>query len=199
MKFLSLRLCGAMILLLTAWVITGCGEDPPTVRLAPITGGDQEPTMLFEGFHMVSTKARQVEWEFDARAAQIYEKNHLAKSQDIKIVYWRDGKKVSTLTAQHGIIRTDNNDMRAEKDVVMVSEEGVKLYTERLNWDHKGEKLYTDLPVRVVRQGTVLTGVGLEADSELKHVNVLADVNIRVRSLKELENIRATPEPETGK
>lgn len=193
----SLRLCGVLLFLcVSGGMLAGCGEEPPAVRLAPITGGDQEPTMLFEGFHMVSTHAQEVEWEFYARAAQIYEKNHLAKAQDIKVVYWRDGKIVSTLTARRGIIRTDNNDMRAEEDVVLVSHEGVKLYTERLNWNQEGEKLYTDLPVKIVRQGSVLTGVGLEADSELKHVNVLADVNIRVKSLKELENFQAAPGPE---
>ncbi len=168
-------------------LLSGCTQDPPTIRLAPISGGSEEPTMLFEGFRMVSTNAQNVEWEFKARAAQIYEKINLAKAQDIEVLYWRQGKVISTLTAKRGVIQTDTNDMRAEKNVVMVSHEGVCLYTERLNWDHTKDKIYTDLPVRVVREGNVLTGVGLETDSELKHIEVLSDVKIKVRSLKELE------------
>jgi LPS export ABC transporter protein LptC len=179
---LQCLLCGLFFSLL------GCTQDPPTIRLAAISGGSEEPTMLFEGFRMVSTKGKTVEWEFTARAAQIYEKINLAKAQDIQILYWRNGKVISTLTADRAVIQTDTNDMRAEENVVMVSHEGVLLYTERLNWNHTKEIIYTDLPVRVVREGSVLTGVGLETDSELKHLEVLSDVKIKVRSLEELEN-----------
>jgi len=174
----------------------GCSQEPPAVRLAPITGGNEEPTMLFEGFRMVSTNCQTVEWEFQARAAQIYEKISLAKAQDINIKYWRDNKVVSTLTAKRGLIQTDTNNMRAEENVVMVSHEGVRLYTERLYWNHQQKKIYTDLPVRVEREGSILTGVGLEADSELKQIEVLSDVKIKVRSLEELERPAKSPEKE---
>ncbi|MEW6516306.1 MAG: LPS export ABC transporter periplasmic protein LptC [candidate division FCPU426 bacterium] len=173
----------AMLLALLA----GCTEEPPTVRLAPISGGAEEPTMLFEGFRMTSTRDAAVEWEFAARSAQIYEKIHLAKAQDIKVTYWQKGRVVSTLTARRGVIDTENNDMRAEEQVEMVSAEGVRLTTERLNWSHSQQRLYTDLPVRVVRRNSVLTGVGMEADSELKHINVLAEVKITVPSLQDLD------------
>lgn len=172
---------------LSLLLLAGCSEAPPEIRLAPITGGSEEPTMLFEGFRMAATQAQTREWEFTARAAQIYEKIHLAKAQDIHIEYWRDGKVVSTLTAKRGLIQTETNDMRAEKNVVMISQEGVRLFTERLNWDHRRQKIYTDLPVRVVRRDSILTGVGLRTDNELKHIEVLADVKIQVDSLEEFD------------
>lgn len=183
------------VLLAAACALAGCTEEPPAVRLAPITGGVEEPTMLFEGFHMTSTRDAAVEWEFAARAAQIYEKVHLAKAQDIKITYWRKGKVASTLTARRGVINTENNDMRAEDQVEMVSSEGARLTTERLDWNHQQQRLRTDLAVRVERRNSVLTGVGMEADSELKHINVLADVKITVPSLNDLET---APAPDQG-
>jgi LPS export ABC transporter protein LptC len=191
-----LGLWPARLLLLGAvCLFAGCTEEPPAVRLAPITGGEEAPTMLFEGFRMTSTRNAAVEWEFSARAAQIYEKIHLAKTQDVKVTYWQKGKTVSTLTAKRGVINTENNDMRAEEQVEMFSAEGVRLTTERLDWNHQQQRLQTDLPVRVERRNSVLTGVGLEADSELKHINILANVKITVPSMNELE---MEPSPEKG-
>ena len=142
---------------------------------------------------MVSTRGAVREWDFTARAAQIFEKNNTARAQDIKIIYWRNGKPVSMLTARRGFIRTDTRDTRAEKDVVMVSSEGVVLRTELLHWDNSKGRLYTDQPVTIERGNSVMTGVGLEADQELKHVEVLSHVQIKVRSIKELKDSLAKP------
>jgi LPS export ABC transporter protein LptC len=191
-----LGLWPARLLLLGAvCLFAGCTEEPPAVRLAPITGGEEAPTMLFEGFRMTSTRNAAAEWEFAARSAQIYEKIHLAKAQDVRVTYWQKGKTVSTLTAKRGVINTENNDMRAEEQVEMISSEGVRLTTQRLDWNHQQQRLQTDLPVRVERRNSVLTGVGLEADSELKHINILANVKITVPSMNELE---MEPSPEKG-
>jgi LPS export ABC transporter protein LptC len=179
-------ICLAISLLFLA---AGCKEEPPTVRLGS-SNRVEEPTILFEGFQMVSTNSGTVEWKFFARAAQIYEKSNTAKAQDIKIIYWRGGHPSSTLTARRGFVKTDTNDIRAEENVVMVSQEGVVLRTERLLWNHQLGRLSTDLPVTVERQGSVLTGVGLTADSELKHVEILSHVKINVPSVK---SFKATP------
>lgn len=177
-----------------AWFPAGCGQEPqPSINLSPAVNKAQEPNLMFEGFHMVSTRGRVREWDFFARAAQIFEKNNMARAQDIKIVYWRNGKPVSTLTAHRGFVRTDTRDTRAEKDVVMVSSEGVVLHTELLHWDNQKGKLYTDLPVTIERGNTVMTGVGMRADQELKHVEVLSHVNIKARSIKELKDSLAKP------
>lgn len=176
--------CRAFVgaLLLVLGLLSGCSQEPPTIRL---TGNGSEPTLLFEGFHMVSTQKGEREWDFYARAAQIFEREELARAQDIKIVYWRGGRAVSTLTARRGFLQTETRQIRAEQDVVMVSDQGV-LRTEMLQWDNAKGLITTDRAVTVERGEDVLTGVGLEADSELKHVEVLSQVRIRVRSARSL-------------
>ena len=94
---------------------------------------------------------------------------------------------VSTLTACHGFLSTDSKDIRAEENVIMVSEEGTTLRTERLDWNQKAGLIKTDLPVTVERAQDILTGIGLEADRELKNIKILADVKIRVRSVRDFE------------
>jgi LPS export ABC transporter protein LptC len=184
-------LTGLMMLLLA-----GCAAEPqPNINLAPAVGRAEEPNLMFEGFRMVSTRGALREYDFLARAAQIFERDNMARAQDIKIVYYRGGKPSSTLTARRGFVNTVTHDMRAEQQVVMISQEGAVLRTERLHWDNRKGRIYTDLPVTVERGTSVMTGVGLEADSELKHIEILSRVNIRVRSLKELKSDFATPTP----
>ncbi|NTV53209.1 MAG: LPS export ABC transporter periplasmic protein LptC [Candidatus Firestonebacteria bacterium] len=179
---------------LLVWFLVGCSPEPqPNINLAPAVGKVEEPNLMFEGFRMVSTRGAQREYDFIARAAQIFERDNMARAQDIKIIYWRQGKPASTLTARRGFVNTVTHDMRAEQQVVMVSQEGAVLRTERLHWDNLRGRIYTELPVTVERGTNVMTGVGLEADSELKHIEVLSRVNIRVRSLKELKSDLAAP------
>lgn len=136
---------------------------------------------------MVSMQGGEREWDFYARAAQVFERDNLARAQSIQVIYWRGGKTVSTLTAQRGFFRTDTRFIRAEQDVVMVSEEGAVLRTELLEWDNAQGKIFTDHPVTIERGDSVLSGVGMEADSGLRHINILAKVNLNVRSLKDLK------------
>lgn len=174
--------------MLALFFLVGCTPEPPTVRLSAISGGNEEPTILFEGFRMVSTQGKTTEWAFEARAAQIHEKINSAKAQDIKIVYWRDKEVISTLTAKRGLIKTDTQNMTAEEDVFMTSHDGVTIRTERLDWDQENELISTDLPVRVEREGSILTGIGMEADSELKNIKILKNVKIKVKSIDDFKS-----------
>lgn len=177
-----------LIVLIIGLVLVACTPEPPAVRLAAITGSDQEPTIFFEGFKMVSSKGDAPQWIFHARAAQIYERINLAKAQDIEMIYLKGGQQQSRLTAKKGQLNTKTQHMIAEQDVVIVSSDGVILNTEKLNWDQDQQSIYTDQPVRVERRDSILNGVGLKADSDLKHIEVLADVQIELKSLKGLNN-----------
>jgi len=182
----------AVVLLSVFLGLSGCRQEQPVVKLV---NGAQEPSLLFEGFHMVSMQGVEREWDFYARGTQVFERENMARAQDIKVIYWRKGKAVSTLTARRGFLRTDSRSIRAEQQVVMVSEEGVTLRTEQLQWDNTKGIIFTDQPVTIERSDSVLTGIGMEADSELRHIEILAQVNIRVKSLKSLR--RGTPTPTT--
>lgn len=168
-------------------VLVGCAQEPPAIRLAAISGSDQDPTILFEGFKMVSSKEQKPLWVFHAQSAQIYEKINLAKAQHIKITYLKEGREQSSLTAKRGQLNTKTNQMVAEENVIMISKDGVVLKTEKLNWDQEREKIYTDQPVRVEKADSILTGIGLETDSDLKHIQILDKVKIKVKSMKELK------------
>jgi LPS export ABC transporter protein LptC len=186
----SCGLLGRFFIFAGLFFILGCSQEQPRVKLAASGIPGQEPTMLFEGFKMESIAGLQKEWEFSARSAQVFEREQKARAQDILVVYWRGGKPVSRLTAKKGIIFIRNNDIRAEQNVEMISEEGARLLTDKLSWDNTHNLIYTNSPVTIIRQDTILTGKGLRADKNLKHIEILANVKIQARSLKDLQKMR---------
>jgi LPS export ABC transporter protein LptC len=186
---MKIQLVGIIIML---GLGSACNQEPPKLSL-PSYPKQAEPTVLFEGFHMRSMNSDSPEWDFSARAAQIFERDQWARAQDISVIYYDKGKPVSTLTAGRGFFETQGRNMRAEQNVVMVSQEGSILKTELLQWDNTKNKIFTDRPVTVIREGNVLTGIGLLADSELKHIEILSRVDIRVRSWKSLQNVAPSP------
>ena len=62
------------------------------------------------------------------------------------------------------------NFMRAIKNVVVLSDSGVNLYTDTLTWDPDEEMVYTEDSVMVTtEENDTLYGVGFESDARLDH------------------------------
>ena len=45
--------------------------------------------------------------------------------------------------------------------VVVTADDGLRLETERLRWQNSDKRLWTDRPVKIVKDGTVVQGRGL--------------------------------------
>jgi len=64
--------------------------------------------------------------------------------------------------------------MRAMKNVVVVSDSGVTLYTDTLVWDSKEELIYTEVNVMLTtEEGDTLYGIGFESDIALENWRIL--------------------------
>ena len=62
--------------------------------------------------------------------------------------------------------------MTAEGGVVVVSDSGTTVTTEKLYWDNKRRKVHSDLFVRVVSPREIIQGVGFEADENLDNYTI---------------------------
>lgn len=81
------------------------------------------------------------------------------------------GKHSSKLTSSRGIYNEVSNDIYAIDNVVVVSDTGVALYTEKLRWDQKREKIISDTLVTVVTENSdTLYGLGFESEPDLSRM-----------------------------
>jgi LPS export ABC transporter protein LptC len=164
------------------------------VAAAPFAGCQREladepgePSLLpdseIDGFRLTQTREGQRLWVLSANRALVFEEADRVELERLRIDYFDDeGNTRSTLTAEEGLLRRRTNDMEARGSVVVVAHDGTRLVTERLTWNERTGKIESDRFVRVTQGDDVFTGVGLEADPDLKNIRVKSDFKAYVRT-----------------
>ncbi len=93
------------------------------------------------------------------------------------------GNHSSTLTSDFSTVSQPNNIMVAFENVVVVSDSGVTLITEELNWDNEQHIVYTDKFVTFVTETDTLFGQGFESDRSLKNYKIHNPTGISHRNV----------------
>ena len=79
-----------------------------------------------------------------------------------------EGKHISYVKADSGILEENSEHMEAHGNVEVISDTGAVLYTEKLFWNQAAKRIYTDVPSMVVRaEGDTLYCKGFESDLDL--------------------------------
>lgn len=164
---------------LCALLLFGCGADEEVGYGKSRTVADQE----VDGFTLTQTREGERVWSISAEHALVYEDADRVEMMTLRVDFFDDeGEVRSTLTANEGILARRTNDMEVLGDVVVYAADGTILTTERLTWDERTGKVESDRPVRVTKDKDVFTGVGVEADPDLKNIRVKSDFKAFVRT-----------------
>lgn len=163
-------------------VLAGCRKVPD----APAPTGADKPSLLFQGFSARASHRGRLVWEARAARARVFDTDQRALAEDVAITYYVDGRVVSRGYADLARMDLKRYDMEAEGHVRLRGQNGVSLFTSRLRWDNEAQRADSDARVRLVRQGTVLTGRGFSADRELRDVRLREDVRAEAVSLEQL-------------
>jgi len=86
--------------------------------------------------------------------------------------YDREGKHNSTLTADSGVVYRSTNDLEAMGHVVVVSDSGIVLKTERLRWDNEKQKIVSEVPVTFTTAQDTIVGDAFISDPDLKNYEI---------------------------
>lgn len=173
----------AVALVLSAFLasalFTGCQRD--------LAGEPGEASLLpdseIDGFKLTQTREGEKLWVLSASRALVYEEADRVELTRLRVDYFDDeGSVRSTLTASEGLLKRRTNDMEATGHVVVVARDGTRLATERLTWNERTGKIESDRFVRVTQGDDVFTGVGIEADPDLKNIRVKSDFKAYVRT-----------------
>jgi LPS export ABC transporter protein LptC len=87
-----------------------------------------------------------------------------------------NGRQNSVLTANRAIQYPNKGLMEAHGNVVVVNEAGDTMYTEKLIWEEKAERIYTNQYVRIIRPDEIIYGDGMESNQNFTKYKIL---NIR--------------------
>jgi len=101
-------------------------------------------------------------WQLDAEYSETFEDQ--AKTSMKKVTIKVDQPTRSwTATGDEGDLNQETKDVELRGNVVLISNDGLKLETERLRWDAAQQRAWTDDPVTIYRAGAVVKGTGFES------------------------------------
>lgn len=181
----------------------GCHRDKPTDSTLQ-SQADEFPDQEGWNSTIVSTNKGQVDAIIEYGHMARYLKKQIVHFDEGVIVdfYDTEGSHTSKLTAAGGVMNEKTNDVEAVGNVVVVSDSGVTLYTERLQWSQKTEKIISDVDVMITTEkGDTLYGNGFESDPELtewtiKHLHGTAhrSVDLSTEKWKKVKKDSVTAE-----
>ena len=119
-------------------------------------------------------------WTLDAQKVE-YDGD--SKKVRVKAIVWSllnkdDNTPRVTVRGQSAVVNIESQNVAFEGPVNAVGSRGEVLKVNKLVWDSKRQKILGSHGVRVVRQGTVMTGDNLVASPDLKQVEVNGHVRV---------------------
>jgi LPS export ABC transporter protein LptC len=159
--------------------LAACGEARPKPRLPVGDRAEDTPSYVMQGFKLRSTEKGGVEWELEAKGAQVFELKKKAYAQDFTMKVFEKSGAASILTGERAVIDTATNFLEATGNVRLKADNGMLLITGKLNWDDAKELAYGDGPVTVIKGGTTLKGVGFESDMYMRNLKLHSRVKLK--------------------
>lgn len=106
-------------------------------------------------------------------------------NEDVKADFFRENRHTSTMYADSAVVFQQKNTMRAFKNVVVKSDSGITLYTERLAYDPSTEKITSDTTVTLTTETDTLHGIGFESNNDLTEWKITKPWGVTRREMKE--------------
>jgi LPS export ABC transporter protein LptC len=83
--------------------------------------------------------------------------------------YNTEGKHTSNLVSERGVLYEETNDVEALVNVVVKSDSGATILTQRLRWDNTRQKIVSnDFVTIITAQNDTVNGKGFQSDQSLK-------------------------------
>ena len=156
-----------LILSLGCLILWGCAkiEEPQTLSSNEVQLPDQE---IWDG-KIEITKNTQLQSVVQAGHIQMFEKQKLTRlDQGVQIDFYdKQGRHTSVLTSERARVEEKIDLFLAEDNVVVVSDSGAVLRTERLYWDRNGQQIRSDTLVVLTTELDSLRGYDFEANEDL--------------------------------
>jgi len=154
-------------------VMTAC-SDRSVNELLTDEDEVELPDQIITGFGITITDKGVKKTEVEATEAFIYEGKDQIAARHLNVRFFSsNGEYFSQLWADSGIVNMETNDMFAVGNVVVLTNDSLRLETETLNWDERTERISTEDSVVFYQRDKIVRGKGLYSDPGLEDVVIL--------------------------
>ena len=106
-------------------------------------------------------EARGVRWRLKAEQALMYDKAGQTQLRKLVANIYQP-ERAWTIVGEEGELDRSTNNVEVRHNVVVTSDDGLRLETSVLRWEAARKRLWTDAPVVLTRNGSVVRGSGLD-------------------------------------
>lgn len=128
---------------------------------------------LVKDFSIAESDAVSSHWHLDAESAVLLEKEGLMRFIAPRLKFY-DGDSVSSeITSKFGLTRTRGKAAELTGDVVVNSlKDGMRLETTKLYYSSARGKIWTDEPVTIYKDRTIIKGRGFTANPDMSEIEI---------------------------
>ena len=130
----------------------------------------------------------------NGRVSAIIKYGHMQRYSNQRVVkldggievdfYNAEGRHTSNVKSLRGTLYEPSNDVEAYDHVIVVSDSGITLRTERLRWEQQRQKIVTnDFVTIATAERDTLYGHGFESDQSLKNWSILRPTGVTEKKL----------------
>jgi LPS export ABC transporter protein LptC len=169
-----------IIILGVCFYSAGCGsktveqEDKDMQEVGSKEGAQQKLLT----FSLSGTEKGKKKWDIEGESADLLS-SEIVKLANVKGKTYNEDN-VITITADKGAFDKKSNDVQLNSNVVAVTDDGVTLTTDHLNWNAKKEEVWTEDFVEVDRENVKAKGTGVKGHPALEKVRFEQDVTIDI-------------------
>jgi len=148
-------------------LLIACGEEKVKPDVIDLTE-EKIPTQESWNDTIYFSQSGKLQATLTTTHLKVYEDERLKLLDSVKVEFYdKNGKVNSTLKANKGRINDTKNEFTAFGNVRLAGSEGRKLFTEKLTWNPKTEKIYSDTKVKIFDGDEIIEGAGFVSDKDL--------------------------------
>lgn len=110
-------------------------------------------------------EAKGVRWRLKAEQALMYEEAGQTQLRNLVAKIYQK-ERSWTVVGEEGQLERSTNNVEVRRNVVVTSDDGLRLETTVLRWEAATKRLWTDAPVLLTREGSTVRGSGLDVRME---------------------------------
>ena len=134
------------------------------------------PDQIIKNLSIDKYDLEKHEWNFFAIHGDVYEKKKVVNATNIRMSFY-ENKKISSFIL--AVLQSDTGDVKAMGNVSIVSLlKNTTIYADSLNYFGKTNRVTSNSFIRQEKQDSTITGIGLEANSDLSDITILKDVKV---------------------
>jgi len=166
--FIILSLAGLVILVVIYYRTTSTREVTFTE--------DKDIGVKVEGLNYSNTRDGRTIWRLRAKEATSFKSKKLMVLKGINLLFYPNNGEIVTMKAHDGTFNEANKVIFAKGNVVVSSEKGFTLKTDRLLYDSASGRITSDEPVTITQGAMMVHGVGFKADVDSGNISILKKV-----------------------